>query len=62
MVERTAAQGDRRVKLIALTERGGELREEMNRRMAAAPEPLARLSEADKRALRDILRRALEAE
>ena len=59
LVRRTAAEGDRRVKLIALTEKGRELREQLNRRMAEPPEAISRLSVADQRALRDILRRAL---
>jgi MarR family transcriptional regulator, organic hydroperoxide resistance regulator len=59
LVERGVAEHDRRVKLIALTADGRGLREELNRRMAVPPEALARLSEADKDMLRDILRRAL---
>ena len=59
LVERTAAERDRRVKLIALTERGREIRDELNRRMAEPPEVIERLSLADQRALRDILRRGL---
>jgi DNA-binding MarR family transcriptional regulator len=59
LVERTAAERDRRVKLIALTERGREVRDELNRRMAEPPEVIESLSAADQRALRDILRRAL---
>ena len=60
LVRRTAAEGDRRVKLIELTERGQELREEMTRRMAEPPEPITNLSVADQKALRDVLRRALD--
>lgn len=60
LVRRTSAEGDRRVKLIELTEQGHELRDEMSRRMAEPPEPIANLSSADQKALRDILRRALE--
>ena len=59
LVERTQAQGDRRVRLIALTGDGRELREELLRRMAEPPAPLAELDEADQARLRDILRRAL---
>ncbi|MGH2987277.1 MAG: MarR family winged helix-turn-helix transcriptional regulator [Solirubrobacterales bacterium] len=59
LVDRTAAEHDRRVKLIALTEHGRELRDELNRRMAEPPEVIDNLSAADRRALRDILRRAL---
>ena len=60
LVERTAAEGDRRIKLIALTRQGQELRTEMTRRMAEPPEPIERLTAKDQRALRDILRRALD--
>ena len=59
LVERTAAERDRREKLIALTERGREIRDELNRRMAEPPEVIEHLSPADQRALRDILRRGL---
>src|SRR5918995_2870590 len=59
IVERRAAEHDRRVKLIALTAEGERLREELNTRMAEPPEALTRLSEKDQRALRDILERAL---
>jgi DNA-binding MarR family transcriptional regulator len=58
LVERRAAENDRRVKLIALTPDGSELREELNTRMAEPPEALTRLSEEDQRNLRDILARA----
>jgi DNA-binding MarR family transcriptional regulator len=61
IVERRAAEHDRRVKLIALTSEGERLREELNRRMADPPDPLKRLSDADQRALAEILGRALDA-
>ncbi len=60
LVERTAAAGDRRVKLIALTGKGRELREKLIRRMAEPPEPIVGLSVAYQRALRDIIARALD--
>lgn len=59
LVERTAAERDRRVKLIALTDRGHELRDQLQRRMAEPPEPIERLSRKDQESLRDILARAL---
>ncbi len=59
LVQRTAAEHDRRVKLIALTEQGRELRDELSRRMAEPPEPIVALSAKDQRTLRDVLRRAL---
>jgi DNA-binding MarR family transcriptional regulator len=59
LVERGTAKHDRRVKLIALTTDGRELREQLNTRMAEPPEPLTSLSEEDQVALREILTRAL---
>jgi len=60
LVRRAAAEGDRRVKLIELTEEGARVRGEMARRIAEPPEVITGLSVADQRALRDILRRALK--
>jgi DNA-binding MarR family transcriptional regulator len=60
LVERRSAPHDRRVKMLVVTARGAEVRRRLAERLAAAPEPLARLGEDDQRALRDILRRALE--
>src|SRR5919197_5032203 len=59
LVERRAAPGDRRVKMLALTDKGASLREELSRRMADPPPALAELTASDQKALRDILRRAL---
>jgi MarR family transcriptional regulator, organic hydroperoxide resistance regulator len=60
LVERRSAMHDRRVKMLAVTERGAELRARLAERLDEAPEPLARLGPEDQRALRDIMRRALE--
>jgi len=60
LVERRPAEHDRRVKLLALTEEGQELREALGERLHAPPHELASLSLEDQRALRDILRRAFE--
>jgi MarR family transcriptional regulator, organic hydroperoxide resistance regulator len=60
LVERRSATHDRRVKMLAVTERGAEVREQLAERLEQAPGPLARLSPEDQRALRDIMRRALE--
>jgi DNA-binding MarR family transcriptional regulator len=60
LVRREAAEGDRRVKLLVLTDEGERLRVEITKRMAEPPPPIASLSEKDQRALRDILKRALE--
>jgi hypothetical protein len=48
------------VKLLVLTEEGEWMRSEITKRMAEPPPPIASLSEKDQRALRDILKRALE--
>jgi MarR family transcriptional regulator, organic hydroperoxide resistance regulator len=59
LVRRQPAEYDRRVKLIAVTDAGSRLRDDLNRRFAEPPEAIARLSEEDLVALRDILRRAV---
>jgi MarR family transcriptional regulator, organic hydroperoxide resistance regulator len=59
-VERRSDPHDRRVKLLALTDEGRRVREEIRTRMATPPEPLTRLSAADQRQLRDLLRKALD--
>jgi DNA-binding MarR family transcriptional regulator len=60
LVERRAAEHDRRVKTLVITELGTTVRGQVERRMSVPPPPLARLSEEDAAALRDILARALE--
>jgi DNA-binding MarR family transcriptional regulator len=60
LVERRPAEHDRRVKLLALTEDGRELRDSLGERLHAPPQELARLSDEDQRALRDILQRAFQ--
>jgi len=60
LVERRSAAHDRRVKMLVVTERGTEVRERLAERLDEAPPPLARLAPDDQRALRDIMRRALE--
>jgi DNA-binding MarR family transcriptional regulator len=60
LVERRPAEHDRRVKLLALTDEGRELRDALADRLHAPPAQLSALSEADQRALRDILARALD--
>jgi DNA-binding MarR family transcriptional regulator len=58
-VERLADPRDRRVKLLALTDEGRRVREDIRTRLAVPPEALARLSRAEQRTLRDLLRKAL---
>jgi DNA-binding MarR family transcriptional regulator len=60
LVIRESARGDRRVKLLVLTKEGERVRAEITKRMAEPPPPIASLSEKDQRALRDILKRAVE--
>lgn len=60
LVRRDAAPGDRRVKMLVVTDNGLAVRRRMLKLMSQAPEPIARLSQADQRALREILHRALE--
>jgi MarR family transcriptional regulator, organic hydroperoxide resistance regulator len=60
LVERRPAEHDRRVKTLVVTEKGAELRGEVERRMGVPPPPLAGLSEEDAATLRDILRRSLD--
>jgi MarR family transcriptional regulator, organic hydroperoxide resistance regulator len=60
LVRREAAEGDRRVRLLVLTKAGERMRVEITKRMAEPPAPIASLSEKDQRALRDILKRAIE--
>jgi MarR family transcriptional regulator, organic hydroperoxide resistance regulator len=47
LVERRAAEGDRRVKLVALTDAGAELRAELVRRRAEPPPELTELPVSD---------------
>jgi DNA-binding MarR family transcriptional regulator len=60
LVRREAAEGDRRIRLLVLTDEGERMRVEITKRMAEPPAPIAALSEKDQRALRDILKRAVE--
>ena len=59
LVERRPAEGDRRVKALTLTPAGVELRDEVLAVMNEPPEAIAALPQADQRALRDILARAV---
>jgi DNA-binding MarR family transcriptional regulator len=60
LVERRSAVRDRRVRMLAVTERGVQVRERLEETMQQVPPALASLSAGDQRALRDILRRALD--
>jgi DNA-binding MarR family transcriptional regulator len=60
LVERRTAEGDRRVKALAITPAGAALRKRVLQIMTEPPEAIAALSGGDKQALRDILARAVE--
>jgi DNA-binding MarR family transcriptional regulator len=60
LIERRGGAGDRRVKVLALTAAGAELRERVLEIMSEPPAAIAGLPVADQRALRDVLRRAVE--
>lgn len=61
LIERRDSPTDRRVKLIALTEEGAEVRRRVLDRLYEPPAAIAELPLADQRALRDIMRRAVRA-
>jgi DNA-binding MarR family transcriptional regulator len=61
LARREPAEGDRRVKLLVLTDEGDRLRTEITERLADPPPTIAALSSSDQRQLRDILRRAIDA-
>ena len=60
LVERREAEHDRRVRMLVVTERGAEVRARLQAAMQEVPDPIAGLSAEDQRALRDILRRAMD--
>src|SRR3954471_8191694 len=59
-VERQSDPRDRRVKLLVLTDEGRRVREEIRSRLSTPPAALHRLSRAEQRELRDLLRKALD--
>lgn len=60
LVERREDPHDRRVRMLAVTEQGAHVRARLRAVMLEVPPALARLSPADQRALRDLMRRALQ--
>jgi len=60
LVQRREAEHDRRVRMLVITELGAEVRKRMEAAAQTVPPEIAALSVADQRALRDILRRAME--
>ena len=59
LVRRESLAGDRRVKALTITPEGMTLRAQVMDLMSQPPDAIAALSEADQRALRDILARAV---
>jgi MarR family transcriptional regulator, organic hydroperoxide resistance regulator len=59
LVERRVAPHDRRVKQLVLTDEGQAVRRRIAEAMETPPEPLQRLTPAEARELRDLLRKAL---
>lgn len=60
LIERRAAEADRRVKVLVLTPTGARIRVQLQKRLAAPPDPFRRLSADDQRALVRILERLME--
>jgi DNA-binding MarR family transcriptional regulator len=60
LVERRSAPHDRRIKMLALTPAGARVRRQLDARLGSPPPGLTALSPADQRALRDLLRLAVE--
>ncbi|CCK30329.1 MarR-family transcriptional regulator [Streptomyces davaonensis JCM 4913] len=61
LVERRADPADRRVKVAAATNSGREVARSLRESLGFAREPLSGLSEDERVALRDLLRRMLES-
>ena len=57
LVERRASDEDRRVKVLVLTPAGARFRTALLKRISGEPQPITRLSQADRRALVRILER-----
>ena len=57
LIERRADPGDRRVKMIALTDTGIEFQEKLRERVSEPPQAIASLSEKDQRTLLAIFRK-----
>jgi DNA-binding MarR family transcriptional regulator len=59
LVERRPDPKDRRIKGLALTSAGADMRERLFARLYSAPCSVAELSERDQRTLRDVLQRIM---
>jgi DNA-binding MarR family transcriptional regulator len=58
LIERTSSAQDRRLKMIAVTPAGAELRQRLLDRLAEPPAFISALTESEQRKLRDLLRKA----
>jgi DNA-binding MarR family transcriptional regulator len=61
LVERRPDPTDRRIKGLALTAAGAQLRKQLFARLYSAPPSVAALSDKDQRVLRDVLQRVVSA-
>ena len=61
LIERRPGPGDRRVRMLVLTSAGEELRTQALARFTEAPTGIAALTLGEQRTLRDLLRKALDA-
>lgn len=59
LIERTTSRTDRRVKIVAVTQAGAELRARLLERVAEPPAFMAALSPVEQRTLRDLLLKAI---
>jgi DNA-binding MarR family transcriptional regulator len=60
LIERRPSARDRRIKMIAVTDEGARLREQLVDRLLEPPREIAALPVSDQRALRDLLRKVVE--
>jgi MarR family transcriptional regulator, organic hydroperoxide resistance regulator len=60
LIERRPSKADRRVKMLAVTDEGRRVREQLHERLSQPPPQLAALSPAQQRTLRDALRAATD--
>jgi DNA-binding MarR family transcriptional regulator len=59
LIERRGAEGDRRIKMLAVTEKGRRLREQLGARTMEPPAAVAALSADSRRRLAEVLRAIL---
>ena len=62
LARREPGERDRRVKMLVLTDEGERVRVEITKRLAEPPPSIASLPTEDQKALRDLMRRAIDTE